>query len=79
MKRSDLRTSEVLAAVRERKFKAFEHLCEQYPVKVVRAALMRDVRAGWLEYGVCLERPWLTPAGEQRLSGEGSDQDGQAR
>jgi hypothetical protein len=79
VKRSDLASVAVLAAVRERRFEAFEHLCEQHPAKVVRAAISRDVRAGLLECGVSLDRPWLSPAGEQRLSTERGERDGQAR
>ncbi|MFS0697765.1 hypothetical protein [Streptomyces nitrosporeus] len=53
--------------MRLHRFRAFEALCCSYPVKVVRAAIARDVRADHLDYGVSADRPWLTPAGEQHL------------
>jgi hypothetical protein len=71
VKRSDLATSEVLAAVRDHRFRAFEYLADRYPAKVVAAAFSRDVRAGLLEYGVSLVRPWLEPAGERLLAAGG--------
>jgi hypothetical protein len=36
-------------------------------MKVVRAAIDRDVRADYLDYGVSADRPWLSPKGEQLL------------
>ncbi|MEU0991944.1 hypothetical protein [Streptomyces sp. NPDC005953] len=67
MKRSDLSTREVLTAIREHQFNAFQVLASKYPSKVVRAALTREAKAGRLEYGVSLDRPWLTPHGERQL------------
>jgi hypothetical protein len=61
VKRSDLPTSAVLDAVAVHGFSAFEHLTAQHPVKIVRAAIARDVRNGLLEYGVSADRPWLAP------------------
>ncbi|MFJ5804856.1 hypothetical protein [Streptomyces sp. NPDC093093] len=61
MKRSDLPTRALLDAISAHGFCAFEHLIKQYPVKVVRAAIARDVRTGRLEYGVSADRPWLGP------------------
>ncbi|MGW1938968.1 hypothetical protein [Streptomyces goshikiensis] len=61
MKRADLPTPAVLDAVSTHGFRAFERLIEQYPVKIVRAAIARDVRTGVLEYGVSADRPWLSP------------------
>lgn len=69
MKRSDLGTDPVLAAVREFRSGAFEGLAEKYPAKIVRAAFERDVKAGLLECGVSIDRPWLSPAGRSRLEG----------
>lgn len=66
-KRADLATREVLSAVRLHRFRAFEALCCKYPMKVVRAAIDRDVRADYLDYGVSADRPWLSPKGEQLL------------
>jgi hypothetical protein len=68
VKRSDLDTRDVVTAVQQHQFRAFEALAEQYPEKIVQAAFSRDVRSGYLDYGVALERPWLTPAGEQLLA-----------
>jgi hypothetical protein len=68
MKRSDLTTAEALTAVHQHGYGAFEYLSASYPVKVVRAAFARDDRAGLLEYGVSADRPWLTPAGQHRLT-----------
>ncbi|GAA2929766.1 hypothetical protein [Streptomyces enissocaesilis] len=71
MKRSDLTTTEVLVAVHTHQFRAFEHLTETYPSKVVCAAFERDIRSDLLECGVSLVRPWLAPAGEQQVRAEG--------
>lgn len=73
MKRADLTTYDVLTAVREHRFSAFEQRAEKYPAKVVRAAIARDVGAGLLEYGVSADRPWLSPAGEHQLEVGGPD------
>ncbi|WP_043193671.1 hypothetical protein [Streptomyces sp. NRRL F-2664] len=67
MKRSDLTTATVLAAVRDHATYAFERLASQYPPKVVQAAFDRDGRKGLLECGVSLQRPWLSPAGRWYL------------
>lgn len=69
-KRSDLTTDALLAVVRQHGFHAFESLASAYPAKLVQAAIERDIRAGYLEYGVSLTRPWLTPQGDWRLSAD---------
>lgn len=60
MKRADLPTGAVLIAVRDYGFRAWDVMVAWYPPALVRAAILRDVRAGWLDYGVAVERPWLT-------------------
>lgn len=67
-KRADLATREVLRAVAEHEFRAYEYLAAKYPAKVVEAAMCRDTGAGLLEYGVSGVRPWLTPLGVRRDS-----------
>lgn len=60
MKRSDLRTDFVLVIVQRYRTDAWEVLCGMgFPPKVVRAAFQREVKAGRLDYGVCIERPFL--------------------
>lgn len=63
MKRSNVTTSAVLAAVAERNRCAA--LFDQYPEKVVLAALEREDRRGLIECGVSLRTAWLTPAGRK--------------
>lgn len=67
MKRADLPTAVVLACVHQHGTGAFEVLTATYPIKVVRAAIARDLRRGYIEYGVTLDRPWLTPQGRKTL------------
>ncbi|MFD3777339.1 hypothetical protein [Streptomyces sp. NPDC058612] len=59
MKRADLPTDAVLRAIAEHGVHAFEHLTARYPVKVVRAAIARELRTNRLEYGVSADRPWI--------------------
>lgn len=59
MKRSDLTTQKVVETIDRWRFRAWEYLCLQYPPKIVYAAFLRDVRKGVLDYGVCVERPWI--------------------
>lgn len=59
MKRSDLTTDVVLAAIREHGMKAWDVLTETYPPKVVLAAFRRDTDHRILECGVAEERPWI--------------------
>lgn len=40
-----------------------------FPGKVIEAAILRDVRAGLLEYGVSSRFPWLTEAGWATIGG----------
>jgi hypothetical protein len=42
---------------------AWEHLCENFPAKVVLAAIDREVCRGNLNYGVAMRRPFLTSKG----------------
>ncbi|GHE32379.1 hypothetical protein GCM10017673_39130 [Streptosporangium violaceochromogenes] len=67
MKRSDLNTPTVLAAIQEHGFAALAELAERFPRKVVLAAYAREERAGNLEYGVSAGSPWLTSKGEATL------------
>ncbi|MFI8278536.1 hypothetical protein ACIGBH_27420 [Streptomyces sp. NPDC085929] len=67
MKRSDLPTTRVLVGIRDHGTHALDELTGTYPIKVVRAAFARDVRRGYIEYGVTLDRPWLTPQGHKAL------------
>ncbi|MYV56517.1 hypothetical protein [Streptomyces sp. SID3212] len=69
-KRSDLTTVALLTAVQRHGFNAWETLAAAYPPKLVQAAIQRDIKAGHLEYGVSLERPWLTPQGTWRLNAD---------
>jgi hypothetical protein len=71
VKRSDLGTAEVLSAIRDHGSKAFEHLAATYPAKIVRAAFARDGRTGLLDFGVSLDRPWLSPAALRRMGDTG--------
>lgn len=59
VKRSDLSTAEVMAAVTAHGTRAWDALCEIYPPKVVRAAFQREVTKGRLDYGVCIERSFI--------------------
>ncbi|MBB4931827.1 hypothetical protein F4561_002647 [Lipingzhangella halophila] len=70
MKRADLDTRTVLAAIRDHGMSAYGHLCATYPEKVVLAAFEREVRAGRTECGVAPHLPWLTRAGRE-LTEEG--------
>lgn len=63
MKRSDLTTEMVLRTIAEHQFNAWERLTEQFPPKIVVAALMREEAAERIDYGVALHRPWLTGRG----------------
>lgn len=63
MKRSDLTTAMILGAIDQHGMRAWEALIAVYPVKVVRAALYRENAAGNLDYGVCVERSWVTAKG----------------
>lgn len=66
MKRSDLDTRTVLEAVRQGG--PYGKLTS-YPSKAVTAALERELRAGRIDYGVSLARPWLTDQGVAWLTG----------
>jgi hypothetical protein len=63
VKRSDLTTSVVLNAVRRFGASAYEVLSSEagyrFPPKVVIAAFQREVKAGRLDYGVSIARPFL--------------------
>jgi hypothetical protein len=65
MKRADLDTVTVLRAVADHFPLAYEHLTATFPAKIVLAAFEREVKAGRLDYGVSLARPFLTSAGEE--------------
>lgn len=66
VKRSDLTTEMILRAIDRHGLRAWEALVEDYPAKVVRAALYRENDAGNLDYGVCVERSWVTHQGRMR-------------
>ena len=68
MKRSDLTTQAVLEAVRDGG--AWDALTSRYPEKVVLAALVREDRAGRIDYGTTITRPWLTGKGKAAIAGE---------
>lgn len=68
MKRSDLDTRTVLAAIAEHRFEAHEHLARRFPPKLVLAAFLREDQAGRTEYGVAAHLPWLTDAGRATLA-----------
>lgn len=73
-KRSDIPTSMILKICSER-FKltlgtrVIHRLLDltNAPSKVILAALERDVDAGYLEYGVSLNNPWLTEKGKDKM------------
>jgi hypothetical protein len=72
MKRADISTAEVLRAYRDRPMFGpwpTAILMEKgYPAKVAYAAMEREERRGFIEYGVSLRAGWLTPKGERELA-----------
>jgi hypothetical protein len=72
MKRADLTTRMVLAAVEAHGVWAWETLVREYPPKLVLAAYQREVDAGRLNYGVALHRPFLDDKGKAFLASEDS-------
>lgn len=68
MKRADLTTPMILAAVHAHGVDAWEVLTADYPPKLILAALQREVDAGRLDYGVALHRPFLTDKGRAALA-----------
>lgn len=76
MKRADLDTRTVLAAVRDHGTGAYGHLADRFPAKIVVAAFEREVRARRLECGVNVTLPFLEPDGWRWLedrSGRGPE------
>lgn len=67
MKRSDLDTATVLAAVADGE--GYTSLCERFPHKIVLAAFEREIQRGNLEYGVSVQTAWLTPQGREQVPG----------
>jgi len=67
VKRSDLTTEMILRAIDRHGLRAWEALVEDFPAKLVRTALYRENAAGNLDYGVCVERSWMTEQGRRRL------------
>lgn len=67
MKRADLPTLAVCAAVDRYGMGAFDALAAAYPWKVVLAAVHRDVARGYLSYGVSPMRPFLAARGRALL------------
>ncbi|MFE2934866.1 hypothetical protein [Streptomyces sp. NPDC059278] len=63
MKRSDVTTAITLTALITHGLRAWEHLTETYPAKVVLAAYEREHRRGNIDYGCTLRLPWITPKG----------------
>lgn len=68
VKRSDLTSLDVLQAVAEHGFDAWQKLADRFPVKVVDRAFEREVAAGRLDFGVSLRRCWLEPKGRGLLA-----------
>jgi hypothetical protein len=72
MKRADLTTAQVLRAYRDQSrfvpFPTTTLIDEGYPEKVVYAAIEREERRGFIDYGVSLRAGWLTPKGEAELA-----------
>lgn len=64
MKRSDLTPVLLLSTVHNLGPAAWETLTAAFPEKVVEAAILREVRAGRLTFGVSLRLPYLTSEGE---------------
>ncbi len=50
---------------------AIEKLCERTPEKVVLSKFEDLVTRGYLDYGVSLRYPWLTPKGREYLDSAG--------
>jgi hypothetical protein len=69
MKRSDITTDALLTAVDKLGTAAWTHLAGRYPPKLLLSAIERDVRGGYLEYGVSPTYPWLTEKGRAKLLG----------
>lgn len=70
IKRSDLPTSLILVAVAVHGSRAYDALDEAgWPDKVIIRAFERDVRLGYLDWGVSVARPFLTREGEAALKG----------
>lgn len=65
--RSELSTRTLLEAVRQGG--AYGKLTDAYPSEVVRAALLRELHAGRIDYAASLTRPWLTNRGAAWLTG----------
>jgi len=67
VKRSDLTTEMILRAIDRHGLRAWEALVEHFPAKLVRTALYRENDVGNLDYGVCVERSWITDKGRALL------------
>ena len=71
MKRSDVSTFDVLHAcfIRDMEVMPWQRIAASTgaPEKVVYAAMRREERRGYLEYGVSLRTAWLTDAGKGKL------------
>lgn len=70
MKRSDLDSLTLAKAVDKYRGGAWTVLCTRYLPKVILAAIERDVRAGYLNYGVSAASPWLEQAGADLIASE---------
>lgn len=75
MKRSDISTLTVLsAALNAHRIKGsgkmtWEYILEETgaPLKIIYAAMDREDRAGYLEWGVSLRTAWLSEKGKDKL------------
>lgn len=63
MKRADLSSHELCRTIANHGVWAWEQLIWRYPPKVVLAAIERDDKQGYLEWGVSARRPFLTDKG----------------
>lgn len=69
-KRSDISSLVLVACVQAYSWRAYEVLCETFPVKVVEAAFLRDNNRGYLNCGTSLVRCWVDPDGERLIRSE---------
>lgn len=74
MKRSDISTLTVLSAALEAhrggvRKATWEYILEKTntPMKIIYAAMDREDRAGYLEWGVSLRTAWLSEKGKDKL------------
>lgn len=69
-KRKHLNTLFILKTIDIAGVSAWEYFVHdlKLPSRVVTAALMREVKTGHLNYGVCIERAFLTESGRKKLA-----------